>query len=155
VSHNGKGVLLRVEGTGEIVADPAVPAGNAYTVTAQAIEPSRLYTWPVPEFDALARRFPALSENTKRILVERLRALEERFCDLATQPVPKRLARMLLRLHEHAHVALTCEDLADMSGTTQFTVSRLLREWEEQEIIQRVQKAVVVENLPALTELAM
>jgi len=63
-------------------------------------------------------------------------------------------ASVPLRLHEHALIPLTCEDLADMSGTTLFTVSRLLCEWEERDIIQHVSKAIVVENLAALAALA-
>jgi hypothetical protein len=40
-----------------------------------------------------------------------------------------------------------------MTGTTLFTVSRLLSEWEERDIIRREQKVIVIENRAALIEM--
>jgi hypothetical protein len=41
-----------------------------------------------------------------------------------------------------------------MAGTTLFTVSRLLTEWAERAIIEPNRKAVVIEDLPALIQVA-
>ena len=41
-----------------------------------------------------------------------------------------------------------------MAGTTQFTVSRLLRDWASQKIIEPERSAILVENLAGLMAIA-
>ena len=100
--------------------------------------------------------------NVTNILVARLHALQRRFCDLATERVPQRLARILISFANQdgkasAHkllVGLSCEELSQMTGTTVFTVSRLLSQWNELGIIRTERRSVLVENLTDLIELA-
>jgi CRP/FNR family transcriptional regulator, nitrogen oxide reductase regulator len=91
-----------------------------------------------------------------------MRMLEGRVHEFATERVPQRLARVLLRLiaqfgssFDSAPVDLSCEELAQMAGTTLFTVSRLLCDWASQGIIRPERSAVLVENLPGLIAVAM
>ena len=66
--------------------------------------------------------------------------------ELATESVAQRLARTLLRLgtqigHREEDGAIlvdhiTQQELAQISGTTLFTVSRTLTEWQEQGIVE-------------------
>lgn len=51
-------------------------------------------------------------------------------------------------------IGLTREELAQRTGTTLFTVSRLLSQWEKMGIVSSRREAVVVRNLQALTELS-
>jgi CRP-like cAMP-binding protein len=161
LSRAGKEVILRVEHPGEVLDGVGLVPGSFHSLTAQTIEPCRVFTWDVHAFDALAERVPSLHRNAVEILSARLRLLQGRFRDLATNRVPQRLARLLLDLFHHntedaSNVAidLSCEELAQMTGTTLFTVSRLLCEWAEQGIIQPERKMVVVESFPALLQVA-
>ena len=72
----------------------------------------------------------------------------------------QRLARTLLRLAEHdghmrgrsveiAH-PITRQELADLSGTTLFTVSRLLSRWEERGLIESTRGHVTLQRLPEI-----
>jgi CRP-like cAMP-binding protein len=99
--------------------------------------------------------------NAAKILAEDLHLIEERFRELATGRVPQRLANVLLRLLEGgkgpAHtmrVRLSCEELAQMTGTTLFTVSRLLCHWADRGIIEPESKAILVQDLSGLTKVA-
>ena len=89
----------------------------------------------------------------------------ERVSELTTERVPQRVARTLLRLAEHdGHVAgdgieiahpVTRQELADLAGTTLFTVSRLMAAWEQQGLIQSTRGHVTVlkpQGLKALAE---
>ena len=51
-------------------------------------------------------------------------------------------------------IGISREELAQMTGTTLFTVSRLLCQWEEKGIVSARREAVLVRNLPALIELS-
>lgn len=94
-------------------------------------------------------------------MADRLQQLEERFRELATEQVAPRLARMLVRLLQHVgrpmesavRVDLSRDELAQMTGTTLFTVSRLLSQWEERGIVRTTRGAVMVQDLRHLCEL--
>jgi CRP-like cAMP-binding protein len=51
-------------------------------------------------------------------------------------------------------IGLSREELAQLTGTTLFTVSRLLSQWEKQGIISSRREAVVVCNVQALAALS-
>jgi CRP-like cAMP-binding protein len=158
VNRSGKEVILRIEGPGEIVA---MRSGLeiVHSYTAQSLDACTTLIWS-GRFRDLAERFPVLQFNSAKLLSERLRILEEQFEELATQRVPQRLARLLIRLEQqrggcsHLPICFSCEELAQMAGTTLFTVSRLLTEWAERAIIEPNRKAVVIEDLPALIQVA-
>jgi CRP-like cAMP-binding protein len=159
LSEAGKEVILRVDGPGALIdgLGTLIPVN---TSTARAIGACRVLAWGVGVFDVFTRRFPAIARNAIGIMAGRLKMLEERFCDVTTKRVSQRLARVLIRLAEQSParepepIGLSREELAQMTGTTLFTVSRVLRDWAEQDIVQVDRKAIVVEQLPRLIQLA-
>lgn len=160
ISQAGKEVILRVDGPGALV-DGLGTLSPVHTTTAYAVDPCHVLAWGVGVFDTFARRYPAIPRNAIGIMAERLKKLEVRFCDVSTGQVPQRLARVLIQLVEQCStpgsskpVGLSREELAQMTGTTLFTVSRLLRDWAEQEIVQVDRRNVLVEQLPRLIRLA-
>lgn len=162
LSRSGAEVILRVKSTGEVLGGLGVQSGGPHFLTAQTLEPCVVLLWEARKFELLEDRFPAVRRNTVQIFAERLRILEERFLELATEQVAPRLARMLIRLIEQsAHtgkhavrIDLSREELAQMTGTTLFTVSRLLCDWEQRGIIQTQRKAVLIQNPQSLVALA-
>ena len=162
LGRSGAEVILRVKGTGEVVGGLGVQPGGPHFLTAQTREPCVVLVWEARKFELLEDRFPALRRNTVRIFAERLRILEQMFLELATEQVAPRLARMLVRLleqsalnQEHAvRIDLSREELAQMTGTTLFTVSRILCDWEQRGIIQTQRKAVLVQDPRSLVALA-
>ncbi len=158
---SGHQVILRLKVPGEIVSELGLPANSFHSSTAEALEPSLVLLWPLDVFQKLSDRFPVLHRNVARLLADRLQKLEERFRELATEQVAPRLARMLVRLLQHVgrpaegavRVDLSRDELAQLTGTTLFTVSRLLSEWEERDIVHATRGAVVVQDLRRLAEL--
>jgi len=154
----GKLVILHVAGPGDVLDGLGYGAGSTHSVAAYALEACRILTWDMAEFESLSQRFPALLRNSVRILTQRMRTLEGRVHEFATERVPQRLARVLLRLIAESGtsaVDLSCEELAQMAGTTLFTVSRLLCEWASEGIIRPERSAILFENLPGLIAVAM
>ena len=103
-----------------------------------------------------------MRRNTTRILGERLQELEERFREISTEKVAPRVSSRLVRLlnqvgrrlNGDVEVSLSREELGQLTGTTLFTVSRLLSQWQRRGIVSARREAVLVRNLPALVELA-
>jgi CRP-like cAMP-binding protein len=161
--QDGAGVILRLNGPGEIVGTLGSCARGYHCSTAHTLELSSMLKWEKPIFEALSQRFPALRRNTARILEERLREMEQRFREVATERVAPRLGSELVRLlHQvgrrvngHVEISLSHEELAQLTGTTLFTVSRVLCQWELQGIVSNRREAVLVRNVPALIDLSV
>jgi CRP-like cAMP-binding protein len=162
VSPGGQQIILRLTGPGEVFGGLGVASGAPYPSTAEALEPSHALIWPRRGLEALGERIPVLQRNALRIVSERLRHLEQRYQELATERVGQRLARALLRLVGQigrpsdggALVSLTRDELAQLIGTTQFTVSRLLCEWESLGLVTPRREGVVVDDSRRLVALA-
>ncbi len=160
LSRSGKEVILRVDCPGDVL-DGLEPTTSLHCVSARALQPCQVFSWDLRTFALISRQSPIIHRNAAKILAERLRSLEERFRDLATERVPQRLARILIRFFEQhtppqpaVGIGLSHEDLAQMVGTTAFTVSRLLCRWAAQGIIEPERKAILIENIQALMEVA-
>ena len=158
----GKLMILHVLGPGNVLDGLGQGPGSTHSAGAYAVEHCRILGWDIAEFESLSQRFPALLRNSVRLLTQRMRSLEGRVHEFATERVPQRLARVLLRLIAEsgsslasAPVELSCEELAQMAGTTLFTVSRLLCEWAAQGIIRPERSAILFENLAGLIAVAM
>jgi len=156
----GKLLILQLHGPGDVVDGLGLSMGSNHSFTAQAMNRCHVMTWDVRVFEPFLRRFPALQRNATRLLSRRLRLAEGRLQELATDRVPQRLARVLLRLivqsgcSQSHPIDLSCEELAQMAGTTLYTVSRLLCNWAAEGIIQPERSAILVENLPGLIDVA-
>jgi CRP-like cAMP-binding protein len=93
-----------------------------------------------------------------RILGGYLLELEERFREVATERVGQRVARQVLRLMEQigtpvdgaVEIGLSREELAQMTGTTLFTVSRLLSAWEARGMVRPRREAVTICDVQSL-----
>jgi len=164
-SAEGHEVILRVTGPGEIFGGIAAFAeGGAYPVTARAVEASEAHAWDGARITALMRRFPEIGINAARLVAERLHALQRQHHELMTERVERRIARALLRLAQHAgrrveagveiDFPLSRQDLAEMTGTTLFTVSRTLSAWQEAGIIATARRRIVVRKPHQLVKVA-
>jgi CRP-like cAMP-binding protein len=164
LAPDGQEVLVRFVGPGEICAGVAVLEGSTYPVTAQAVEPVRLLQWPRETIRELTEWHPQIQTNILRAITGHLNDSMTRARELATQRVPQRVAHVLLRLARQSgreveggvlvDHPLSRQELADMTGTTIFTVSRLLSKWEEGGIVEAGRERVMIRSLPRLEELA-
>lgn len=164
LTPDGELVLVRLVAPGEAFGGVAMFGHRTYPVSAQAAADSQALSWNGRVIAALMQRHPRLAMNTIELLAGRVQELQERFQELATQQVERRLARALLRLVSQAgrrveggvliDVVLSRQDLAEMTGTTLFTVSRLLRQWDQRGVVRATRQRVLVRNPHALVQIA-
>jgi CRP/FNR family transcriptional regulator, nitrogen oxide reductase regulator len=162
LGQNGSEVILRLIGPGEVVGKVGIPAGARHCSMAQAVSASTALVWDEPVFEAVSQRFPVLRRNTLHSLHQRLEELEERFREISTERVAARLSRELIRLLDQVgrrvngivEISLSREELAQLIGTTLFTVSRLLSDWDSRGIVRTRRESVSIRNFQALQELA-
>jgi CRP-like cAMP-binding protein len=163
LGNGGGEVILRFCGPGDVLGAVCQDAAVQHRTTAQAFRQCRALVWEARAFQALVERFPVLHENMVRILGEDLLELEVRFREVATERVGPRVARQLVRLLEQigrpvngeVEVCLSREDLAQMTGTTLFTVSRLLSSWEARGMVKPRREAVTICDIASLRAMSV
>ncbi len=157
---NGGEVILRLSAPGELLGVLGASSEGQYQSTAKALKEATTLVWETAVFEALSERFPILRRNLARILSGRLQEMEERYREISTEKVASRLCSQLIRLHSQigqpqsdgVEVTLSQHELAQLTGTTLFTVSRQLSQWEQQGILRTRREAVLIRDLPALME---
>jgi CRP-like cAMP-binding protein len=157
----GQEVILRLIGPGETLCVECFPKYTHYS-TAMTTEQSAALVWETKQFESATERFPILRRNVSCVILETLLQLEVRFREVSTEKVAQRISSQLLRLISqvgkesdgYVEIALSQRDLAQLTGTTLFTVSRVLAEWAEQGIVRPRREAVWVLNIQALTDIS-
>jgi CRP-like cAMP-binding protein len=152
VSSTGREVLLWMNGWGEAVGIPSEAPACRHACSARAMQPCRALVWEDSRFQSLMQKHPQIGININRMLSHRLVELEERFREIATERVETRLSCALTRLaaqvgtpvHGGVEVSLSREELAQMIGTTLFTVSRILSKWGDEGFVGPRRDAVIV-----------
>jgi len=164
LSSEGNQVVLSILGPGQIIGGVAVLENASYPATALATEKCHLFCLNKKSLTGLMSEYPAISMNVVKLLLRRIQELQERFRELATERVEKRMARTILRLAQHQgrkipqgvliDVPLTRQDLAEITGTTLFTASRLLKSWEAQGLLGSEKKKLILKKPEELRSLA-
>jgi CRP-like cAMP-binding protein len=159
IGLNGNEVILRMSVAGELLGSYRV----THCTTAQAVQPCVALVWDASTFEKLQARIPMFRRNTVRALEERLVVMEQRFRELSTEKVGSRLSSELLRISDqlrrsaengHLEITLSRAELAQLTGTTLFTVSRLLCQWQTRGIVRVKRGSVLVEDFAALTQIS-
>ena len=137
VSPAGEQIVIRYVNPGDLFGVANAIGVTTYPANAVAVVDSVAVVWPSAIWAGLAARHPPLAGGLMRTLGERLQESQTRLVEISTQEVERRVANALMRLaaqggrKEYDGVAfdfpISRQDIAEMTGTTLFTVSRILR----------------------------
>lgn len=155
ISPNGQQIILRIITPGQTFGGIALLKPEAgYPATAQAVEESTAATWNTHELRKIAEVEPSLPINVMSLMHGYISELQERQKALVTSRVEQRIARILLKLAAQSgkrtkegvliDIPITRQDIAEMSGTTLFTVSRTLNEWDREGLLKIGREKVVI-----------
>ncbi len=165
LTPEGTQVVLGLQLPGDIVGCAAVFRKRPYPATAVAASDAVILSWPASYiFDAIAG-IPQLSANALAIVSDRADEFMARMREMAQEPVDRRLARNILRIVERQadighgtdgrNVNMSRRDLADLCGTTLFTVSRTLQTWERSGIVKCGRRRVALLDSDHLRNIAV
>jgi len=164
LTADGSEVIIRFAGPGEPVGGVAALGEAPYPITGTASEPVDVVGWARTVVVDVLARHPQMRTNIMREMSSHMGDAMTRVREMATERVGQRLAHTLLRLAQHCgrktesaieipH-SLTRQELASLTGTTLFTVSRTLSEWEDAGWVRSTRAHVELLDLPALRRLA-
>jgi CRP-like cAMP-binding protein len=164
VTPAGEQVVVRYVSPGETLGVAMAIGLNHYPATATAVDDSIVLAWPTAAWPRLVERYPALGANTLRTVGSRLQETHSRVIEMSTQQVEQRVAHALLRLAKQSgrkvengvqiDFPISRQDIAQMTGTTLHTVSRLLSGWEQKGLIESGRQRIVLREPHQLVVLA-
>ncbi len=153
-TEDGQEVIFRLIQPGEFFGGAGGWGAQAYPATAIALEDASVFHLPTSEFGTLIAAHPDFSMAIIREMGLRLREAEARIRELQLERVERRIARTLLRLagktgqrtEQGVRIDLpqSRQHLAELSGSTLSTVSRVLSEWDRQGLILAGRERVTI-----------
>ena len=97
VQANGHKLILSLRTPHEAV-DPSAITPGEHRMTAQAMVECRLLSWSISALDLLFASYFQLSKTFHALITRDLARVQERYCELTTDHVDRRLACALIRL---------------------------------------------------------
>lgn len=156
LTPDGEQVILRFIRPQDMFGGIAAFTFKTYPATAHALEDSRALIWDAAAVRELMRSVPQLALNVMDHAAETIMQLQDRVRELQTERLERRVARVLLRLAHQAgkplengvliDLPLSRQDIAEMTGTNLYSVSRILSAWEKQDIIESGRERIILRN---------
>ncbi len=163
-SRDGRGVILKVVGAGEILGLSAAVSGKAYELSAETLAPCQISFIKRGEFLRLMREHP---EVTFRV-IEQLSAKYNFACREIrslglSRSAAEKFANLLLDWSSSnlraggkgtISITFTHDEIAQMIGCSRETVTRLLTDFKRKQLVQMHGCSLVIQNKPGLERIA-
>ena len=154
LTPDGHQVLMCFVSSGDGFGVIAALENAEHPLSAQAVTDCLALVWDAETLTGLMERFPHLAIGALQMVSQHHQELQNRYLELATERVERRIAHAVLRLVQQAgqkveqgiliNLPLSRQDLAEMIGTTLYTVSRVISRWEEQGIVRTGRKRLLI-----------
>ena len=143
----------------------AVRENATYPATAQALQHSTALAIESSFLKEMMETRPYLSQSLMQLMTGYIMEMQERYRELATERVERRIALTVLRLAAQVgkrtngnemtvELLLSRQDVAEASGTTIFTVSRVLADWERRGLVEAGRERVLIRNPHGLVQIS-
>jgi len=161
---NGKDLILEVFGPGDPLGAVAAYMDRPFPASAAALEATTCVIIPRQVFFRLVEANPSLVRGLLLGLTTRLVELTNRLAELTGGRIEPRFARLFVKLGSQMGrperggtfipLALSRQELADMTGTTIETCIRIMSRWNKDGVVQTDKDGFVVLDAAALARLA-
>jgi CRP-like cAMP-binding protein len=140
----------------------AVRVQADYPASAMALENCTALAIKALFLKDLMKTRPYLSFDLMHLMTDYIQEMQSRYRELATERVQQRIARALLRLTAQSgqrtdqgiELSFSRQDLAEISGATLYTVSRVMAEWERQGLVKLGREQIEIINPHELVRIA-
>lgn len=164
VTEDGQQIIVRVVHPGDLFGFAKALQRTDYPGTAMAVAESIALCWPTELWPQFVDRNPRLAVTAMQTIGQRLEEAHARIREMSTQEVEQRVAHAVLRLVKHAgrkegdavrvDFPISRQDIAEMTGTTLHTVSRIMSAWEAKGLVEGGRQKLLVKDAEGLLALA-
>jgi CRP/FNR family transcriptional regulator, cyclic AMP receptor protein len=162
-ARDGKTLILRIAKAGEVIGLHAVVTRKAYEATVETMQPCQMNFVNRDDFlRFLKEHGDACLQAAQQISRECRDAYEMVRSIGLSHSVCTRVAKWLLESASdgkvtkgviRASLALTHEDIAQLTGTSRETITRILSEFRKKDIVELKGSTLIIHNKPALERL--
>ena len=144
-SHSERPFILRLIGPGQTMGHRFLSYTGLQPFTATAVEDSRVCFIELGFFKNLVQKNELLQEEIRKIFLKEIRITEVKLLQIAQQTVREKVAGILVHLAETyqykqtgmgIRVHIDRQEMADLAGTTKEQVSRILADFDHEELIR-------------------
>ncbi len=156
----GEQVIARYINEGELFGIAVAMGRTTYPASAVAAVDCVVLSWPNAAWQDLQSRFPSFGASAYQTIGARLEDTQSRVVEMSTRQVEQRIAGAVMRLVQQSgrktadgieiDFPITRQDIAEMTGSTLHTVSRLMSAWEDEGIVRSGRQKVTVTDPHAL-----
>jgi CRP/FNR family transcriptional regulator, nitrogen oxide reductase regulator len=164
VTPAGQQVMVRIVNPGDLFGIAKALQRPDYPGTATAAAESLVLAWPMSNWSEFVDHYPSLAVNAMQTIGQRLQEAQSRIREMSTEEVERRIAHAVLRLAQQSgkkeatgiriDFPVTRQDIAEMTGTTLHTVSRILSTWEHRGLVEGGRQKLLVKDAHALMLMA-
>ena len=163
LQRSGREVILEIFGPGDPVGAVVAYEGLPFPASAVAVEDTTCLLVRRAPFFALLERHPSLVRGLLSTFTRRIVELAQRIHEVAGARVETRFAHLFLKLADRmgqtrgsgvfVPIALSRQELADLTGTTIETCIRLMSRWGKEGVVETERDGFLLANRAALEDL--
>lgn len=164
-SPEGREILLKLLGPGELLGEESLIEDRVYEVSAKALEATRVCFIERKEFKALIEKSPAVALRLIEKLSREIKGYEARLLETAYVQAEARIAHLLLLIARkfgnalpqggrYIGVELSRKDLAEMAGISLRAAIQTLSRLKQKRLITFRDHRIVIVDEAGLQELA-
>ena len=160
VTAEGQQVIVRIVNPGDLFGIAKALQRTDYPGTATAVSDSLVLAWPMARWSGFMGSYPSMAMSAMQTMGGRLQEAQARLRELATEEVERRVAHAVLRLGEQSgreeaggiriDFPVSKQDIAEMTGTTLHTVSRILTAWEHAGLVVGGRQKLLLKDVERL-----
>jgi CRP-like cAMP-binding protein len=164
VTADGQQIIVRVVHPGDLFGFARALRRPDYPGTAIGAVESLALCWPTDLWPQVVDRSPQVAATALNTIGQRLEEAHTRIREMSTEEVERRVAHTVIRLSKQAgrpenggvriDFPISRQDIAEMTGTTLHTVSRILSAWEAKGLVEGGRQKLLVRDLAKLQALA-
>jgi CRP-like cAMP-binding protein len=161
---SGQDVVLDILTPGEFFGSVSALGDEEHPDTAQAQTMCCVLGIAADDFQTVLERYPGIAVRALDMVTSRLKAAHETVRQLSAHPVEQRIAATLLSLAEKLgeeqdeglliQVPLSRQDVAEMTGTTPETASRVMSQFRKAGLIRSGRQWVAIADREGLARIA-
>jgi cAMP-binding proteins - catabolite gene activator and regulatory subunit of cAMP-dependent protein kinases len=151
VANDGRELLTGIYNSDEYFGVAALLANENYHETSEAMEDTSLCLLPKDLLEPLLNKYPSVASRFIKLLANNILDKEEQLIQLAYHSVRKRMAEVLIRLISNKELtsgasllSISRDNLAAMAGMATETVSRILSDFKDEELIERKGSQILI-----------
>jgi CRP/FNR family transcriptional regulator len=154
---NGDEQILNIFSDHDIIAEIVAFDKGVYPASAVTMTDTEVIVFDQSELENLILKHPSIGVKLLREMSGRLRRAQQNVRDLALKDSSARVAGLLIFLAEKygkkkkerviLDISLTQQELASMIGSSRETVSRVLGQFESEDLIKTSRKKIIIYKL--------